>query len=93
MIFQSEPKGHLIRTREEPLLQIRFKGNMQENSLLKGPGEGEEVIVEGPFHSIQNFKCGIKPTYTESDLFYSNLLIFSVNLIQNHPHRNTQNNV
>lgn len=54
------------------MLQIRFKGNMQENSLLRGAGGGRRGNTEGhPFCSIQTFKCGMKPTYMESGLFYS----------------------
>lgn len=45
---------------------------MQENSLLRGAGGGRRSNIEGhPFCSIQTLKCGMKPTYMESDLFYS----------------------
>ena len=72
MIFQSEPKGHLTQNQGRATVADKVQRQYaREFSLERGWG-GRRGTVEGhPFYSIQNFKCGIKPTYTESDLFYS----------------------
>ena len=85
-VFQSEFEGSLLKNQEEPKLQMKSIGSLLKNSHLQG--------VVNLFVLSRPLTDWMSPTHImQSHVLYSKPTNLNVNLIQKHPHRNTQNNV